>query len=743
MASSPPCSQAMPGEQPYEQYPVAGSEFTGLPPIYVLPTHMNADDLHAAETRLSEHGAMLTYNVTEAKLVLTNVTSKKRIEYDLRTRRLWTKEVPREESASKRKPEHQVTERPRKRSRRLSITAIRSSGNSADISNEATDAETASDDSRSTSPSSKPRVSKQTKVESTPVVIHDSETESEDEKHAMPCKGASKGKEVIPSTPPRVDSGFEPHENAPESIRVLKLAWLEDSLKSKSALPIESYLVYEGIPISRPREITPPPSKTSKVPTSPPRLSPTPRKSESPASIMERARADVGASTSTRGPSHYAPAPHGPRRFRAQQHSRDEHAERQRHKEQLELLKQATSEFEGMDSDLPPPPEWVRKGWKYACQRSTPANPPNEAFIKELEKIKMARILTGDEIGVRAYNTSIASCRAYPYVFRSPREVLSLPGCEVKIANLWVEWKNTGKVMAAEEAEKDESLIILRRFYDIWGVGEKTAREFYYDKGWKDLDDVIEYGWNDLTRVQQIGVKFYEEFSHPIPRSEVEFIAAKVKEHAIRVRDDGIEMIIVGGYRRGKEENNDVDILVSHRDHEKTRHLAKDITTSLEEEDWITHTLLLTETTTDRGQSTLPFKAKGMAGHGFDSLDKSLVVWQDPNWPTKDEDLERDPDAKNPNIHRRVDIIVSPWKTVGCAALGWSGGTTFQRDVRRYAKNVKGWKFDSTGVRDRKSGQVMVLEGPEGVNGSMVDAEKKVFEGLGLVYREPWERCTG
>lgn len=83
--------------------------------------------------------------------------------------------------------------------------------------------------------------------------------------------------------------------------------------------------------------------------------------------------------------------------------------------------------------------------------------------------------------------------------------------------------------------------------------------------------------------------------------------------------------------------------------------------------------------------------------------------------------------------------------------MGWSGGTTFQRDLRRYAKNVKGWKFDSSGVRDRANGEVVDVEGFYGYDGAlgkgraetMEQAEKRVFEGLGLEYREPWERCTG
>jgi DNA polymerase IV len=136
------------------------------------------------------------------------------------------------------------------------------------------------------------------------------------------------------------------------------------------------------------------------------------------------------------------------------------------------------------------------------------------------------------------------------------------------------------------------------------------------------------------------------------------------------VRDSGIQSIIVGGYRRGKEACGDVDIILSHPDEAQTLNLVTDIVASLEEENWITHTLLLSLNNTHRDQQTLPFRGL-RGGHGFDTLDKALVVWQDPVWPTKTQDLARDGKAKNPNVHRRVDIIIAPWRTVGCAVVGW------------------------------------------------------------------------
>ncbi len=170
---------------------------------------------------------------------------------------------------------------------------------------------------------------------------------------------------------------------------------------------------------------------------------------------------------------------------------------------------------------------------------------------------------------------------------------------------------------------------------------------------------------------------------------------------------------------------------MSHRSLPATANLVTDIVAALEATSHITHTLQLWLTGTHRNQETLAYRpTASQRGRGFDTLDKALVVWQDPH-------------ARNPAPRRRVDIIVAPWRTVGCAVAGWSGGTTFQRDLRRFAKNVRGWKFDSSGVRDRATGEVVALEGAEGVGGSMEDAERTVFKGLGLVYREPWERCTG
>jgi DNA polymerase IV len=708
MADLLPSTPTLPGSSPPANNQDNNLNLGNLPPIFVSATHFEIDDLHELEERLLESGAALTYDLTEAGIVLSKVTRKPRILFDLKAKGLWTEEVKQTRDSS---TEDEV-------------------------------------------PTSSQPVLEKVKVEhsqkvkadaSQPIVIDDSSTASEAEDDVHHKSPVSKRKATRRMTSPSRRTTIIPQEAL---IRVVRLDWFHKSLASGRPLPLDTFVTYQGRRVEKPDSVAATLSSQT-TPRKPTNVSGrSSQLASSPiASIMERAKED--APTQTPRTDRF-----GKRKFGqtvASSASTSWEAGSSTQQLHAHLLHTTTSENDlGVSSDLPEMPEWVKAGIKYACQRLTPKDQPNDSFIALLKKIKLARLLTNDEIGVRAYSTSIAALAAYPHKVINPREIMALPGCDAKIANLYIEWVNTGTIKAVDDIEADDDLKILRVFYEIWGVGATTAREFYYDKGWRDLDDIVEYGWKTLSRVQQIGVKFYDEFLDQIPRAEVEDIGRIIHRHACKVRNEGIQSMIVGGYRRGKEASGDVDIIVSHPDEKQTLNIINDIVTSLEDEGWITHTLLLSLNSTNRGQQTLPFRTGG-GGHGFDTLDKALVVWQDPNWPTKEADIAADPKAKNPNIHRRVDIIISPWRTVGCAVLGWSAGTTFERDLRRYAKNVKGWKFDSSGVRSRGNGEVVDVEGFNEYKGSlgngramtMEQAEKRVFEGMQLLYREPWERCTG
>ncbi|ORY15142.1 hypothetical protein BCR34DRAFT_478398 [Clohesyomyces aquaticus] len=680
--------------------------FSAMPPVLLWSAHLTNKEVCDIEETLRRCDAPLTTDISNAKVFIGKVGTKRRAEFELRSRKLQVEEFD--------EAKHQIFTReigpPVKRRR---VTRKRREPIRID------------------------------KEFDTEVETKDEPDETKDAKNTPPSSPPPALEEESPASLPLFEDS-----TADDLVWVIRLDWVSDCVIAGRLVPLGDSLVYTGKVLGRPpslkskiRSFEPTPSSNAPpvVPASRVILA---SRSQIGGSILDRARLDASRATPSQKHPSYKSGAHGYRRFDGKAFTSEAQQAGRTSSQLAHLLHQTTSEYNGEESDIPPQPEWVTKGLTYACQRRTPANPPNQDFIDLLKKIRTARTLIDDEIGVRAYSTSIAAIAAYPYKFLHPREILQLPGCDNKIASLWIEWKNTGKIRAVEDFENDEAMKVLRLFYDIWGVGAKTARQFYYKNNWMDLDDIIEFGWDGLDRVQQIGLKYYDEFLEGIPRAEVEQIASIVREHAIRLRDERVTVTIVGGYRRGKSASGDVDMIVSHPDLDATANLVKDIVESLEDAECITHTLTMSLHNTDRGQSTLPFRTTRAAGAGFDTLDKALVVWQDPNWPTKQEDREANPNARKPNVHRRVDIIVSPWRTVGCAVMGWSGGTTFQRDLRRYAKHAKGWKFDSSGIRSRHTGEIVQLEGRDGVAGTPEDAERKIFEGLGLDFIPPDQRCT-
>ncbi|GLB07420.1 hypothetical protein AtubIFM57258_002761 [Aspergillus tubingensis] len=659
----------------------SGPSFLNCPPIFVLPTHLSLESLHSIEEELVKREAPLTYDISEARLVLGRIGQGKRAALELRSRGIWTEPINRSE--------------PPKKRRRVNAAESKIAADQADIIDLSTETEDEEDGMKSRHDPSRH--------------LHRTQTDSP----------AAESTVSNPSDASSVSSSVA----QADTISVVKLDWLDQCLKAQELLPTDPYTIYIARRASRPVE----PSKPASLGSD----------------ILQRARQDAALRPPPKPPTVY-------------HHARTHDSTHNPPK----LYRTTTSENEETES-LPPAPDWVKEHVLYACLRSTPLHPPNEGFINQLIKIRQIRELTLDEIGVRAYSTSIAAIAAYPHEFRRPSEILTLPGCDTKIANLFYEYQQspTGTLSAATLLDTDPTLQILNTFYNIWGVGAKTAREFYYYRHWTDLDDIIEHGWNNLTRVQQIGLKYYDEFLIGIPRPEVEQIATTVTQHANLVRptsfdneEKGIQCIIVGGYRRGKPLCGDVDLILTHPDESLTKNLVVDVVASLESSGWITHTLALHLMTSNRDQQTLPYRASNAdsTGKNFDTLDKALVVWQDPHFDdtmnqpetetAEEEEGHYAKSKRNPNPHRRVDIIISPWRTVGCAVLGWSGDKTFERDLRRYVKKAHGWKFDSSGVRERTSGgQVIDLEAD---GETWEERERLVMEGLGVGWRSPEERCT-
>lgn len=293
-----------------------------FPAIYLLPTHLEADQLHELEGRIPS----LTYDIREAEIIVGNIFRRERALFELRRKKVQTDPVDVATAADA----HLVTPRKRKRA---------SSGSDSDST----------------------------------VYMED-------------------GQRFGSGTSQLAGTSSAPDEFAGDAniVKVVKLAWLQDSFAQGRVLPLHDYVLYVGIKQDEDRAPV------------------TIRGSD----ILSRAAADG---------SSQAQGSLLPQKKKA-------HSPTGMHRSVPSLIRQTTSE-NASTLKLPPVPQYLRT--TYACQRSTPVDPPNSAFIDGLKTIRTIRKLGGDQIGVRAYSTSIATISAYPHPIASPQGEPTIAGRDV------------------------------------------------------------------------------------------------------------------------------------------------------------------------------------------------------------------------------------------------------------------------------------------------------------------------
>ncbi|KAK3107936.1 hypothetical protein LTR53_018022, partial [Teratosphaeriaceae sp. CCFEE 6253] len=230
---SPPSSQTLQHDSQATEAttspPPSALDLSYLPPIFLSSTHFGSDDLHELEDGLAAAGATLTFDVREARIVLSKVQHKKRAAFDLRAKGLWTKEVvPVDLETSTRAADDTgpAYVRPRKKQR------INSPNGAALIAGSSQAAAIVVDDE---DPDSKVDVAM-----------------SPERKQGLAVPSLhSSGLDAVRS--PRTTG---PANVEPDIIRVVKIRWFEDSAKAGHPLPLKQYLTYEAREIPKPVEQT-------------------------------------------------------------------------------------------------------------------------------------------------------------------------------------------------------------------------------------------------------------------------------------------------------------------------------------------------------------------------------------------------------------------------------------------------------------------------------------------------------
>lgn len=352
---------------------------------------------------------------------------------------------------------------------------------------------------------------------------------------------------------------------------------------------------------------------------------------------------------------------------------------------------------------------------RFACNRAgrkdAGEDNPNARTIEMLQKMNSYYERVNDHWRTLAYRKAISTLKQQSVKITTEEEAYRLPSIGRRLAQKIEEIVTTDKLKRLEYAEEEPTDSALQTFLKIYGVGNKVAQQ-WIAQGWRTLDDIKQHV--KLTSSQMVGVEHYNDLNTRIPRKEVTALGEVVKRAAAKI-DPMAQLIIGGSYRRGAESSHDIDFIVTKPGTESVADLKSflnSLVAQLERDEFLVARLASSRAGSD-----------GSKWHGCCVLPKIKGL---------------NDDEKYRPIWRRIDFLLVPEVELGAALIYFTGNDIFNRSMRLLASK-KGMRLNQRGLyRD-------VLRGPDRVKvteGELVERrdERRIFEILGVKWREPWER---
>ncbi|KAK4165731.1 hypothetical protein QBC43DRAFT_315065 [Cladorrhinum sp. PSN259] len=351
---------------------------------------------------------------------------------------------------------------------------------------------------------------------------------------------------------------------------------------------------------------------------------------------------------------------------------------------------------------------------RFACNRGGTKDKageeadPNARTIEVLQAMCDYYTRVNDHWRTTAYRKAIATLRRQPTMITTEKDAYRLPNIGRRLAEKIEEIVTTNKLRRLDQANAEPLDKTLGLFLKIYGVGLKQATK-WVSQGYRSLDDLLEKA--KLTANQRLGIEHYDDLNTRIPRQEVFLLGEFVKREAALL-DPKIEILTGGSYRRGSDSSGDIDLIVTKKGTESSSELVPFLEALLKilyKKKFLVATLAALHTE-KRGS-----KEPGSKWHGCCVL----------------------PSAE-PKVWRRIDFLLVPETEYGAALIYFTGNDMFNRSLRLLASK-KGMRLNQRGLykevmRGRGRKKVTVGELVEGRD------EKKIFEMLGVKWREPSER---
>jgi len=268
------------------------------------------------------------------------------------------------------------------------------------------------------------------------------------------------------------------------------------------------------------------------------------------------------------------------------------------------------------------------------------------------EMIKIHEAL-GNQYKVNAFKRALRHVK----LSGSVAELKNKPGIGKKLKLKIDEIVNTGKLKELEDFKRDPTVVAIQKLIKIKGFGPRYINyivKHFKARNIKDVRELVKSGKIKVNEQQRVGIKYYEDLNHKIPRSEAEFIVSCLHKIAKANISKGIKLTLVGSYRRGRKESGDVDIVMTDKDDDP------DALVTLRE-------FLL--------DNNVLLDCFVVGNTRFSCLIKT---------------------SKSPYA-RQVDILYVPVEDYHTAVFHFSSGELFNRKIRLYAKS-KGMKLSERGL---------------------------------------------
>ena len=344
------------------------------------------------------------------------------------------------------------------------------------------------------------------------------------------------------------------------------------------------------------------------------------------------------------------------------------------------------------------------------------AENPNAQTIDTLQQMADIYDRQKDQWRTLAYRRAISQLKKQPAKLVTKEQARSLPSVGDRLALKIQEIATTSRLRRLENALIGPEDKALQTFTGIYGVGVSQAQK-WVEQGHRTLQDLIKANV-PLTKNQKIGIDHYSDFNQRIPRSEMTRHDSFVQRFASQI-DSELQFTIGGSYRRGAENSGDIDFIVTKPNASASiiaTIMIDHIIPKLSKADYLKVGLA----TASSSHST---DSVGSKWHGACALPLPKVNDQGENIPMP---------------WRRIDFLFVPWDEIGAALLYFTGNDIFNRSIRLLA-GKKGMRLNQHGLYKN------VMRGPKRerwTQGTLVERhdEKRIFEALGVPWREPWER---